>query len=112
MIVTIRTSQDIMKTLENKTFPARGASAKTQIPGSATNPTQPAPGPALVLMAALACMAVSVQGETIGGTGISSLPYTITNSGLYHLTKNFSTYNRTNGAAILIQLRSLYKDND
>jgi hypothetical protein len=56
--------------------------------------------------------AVSAQAETIAGTGIFAFPCTITNSGLYHLTSNNAQFNRTNGAAILIQLSEAQKDRD
>jgi hypothetical protein len=50
-------------------------------------------------------ISVSSVGEALFGTGINNLPYAITRSGSYRLTRNFDSYARTNGAAILIQLR-------
>jgi hypothetical protein len=58
---------------------------------------------ALVLVATLTLVVASTRAETISGTGISSLPYTITTGGLYHLTRNFTDFNGANeGAAITI----------
>jgi hypothetical protein len=54
----------------------------------------------------------STQAETIAGTGIGTFPCTISSSGLYHLTSNNAQFNRTNGAAILIQLSEAQKDRD
>ena len=88
------------------------ALSKTQIPGPAAKSRNPLARAGLALLGALALMGASTQAETIAGTGISTFPYTITASGLYHLTANNSTYNRTNGAAITINLSAAYKDND
>lgn len=66
----------------------------------------------LALLGALALAGTASQAETIAGTPIGVLPYTIRNSGNYHLTVNFNTYHKTNIPAILIQLNAANKDND
>jgi hypothetical protein len=66
----------------------------------------------MALVLVLMLTAKAAQAETIAGTRISSFPYTITSSGLYHLTASNALFNNTNGAAILIQLTGAQKDRD
>jgi parallel beta-helix repeat protein len=61
----------------------------------------------ILLLALLAC---GSRAETITGWGISSLPYTITNSGHYHLIQNFNHFSLSNGAAITIILKDATND--
>ena len=95
-----------MKPNKKQIISALCASLKSQIPGPAARKTNAHVSRLRTVLSILAMVAASAQAETIGGWGISSLPYTITNSGLYHLTRNFNTYNRTNGAAITIKLKA------
>jgi parallel beta-helix repeat protein len=58
----------------------------------------------------LALLSFDSRAETITGWGISSLPYTITNSGHYHLTKNFNHFSLSSPAAITISLKDSAND--